>query len=103
MLRCKTLTTSVCSFTFENAQLYPLKYLNPGWKLAYVLKGWATPALLSTYSDERRSFAEELISLDKDVIAAMEADENAVTKYHKYDHTFNPKRQNNKILNLFTI
>ncbi|KXN89429.1 Phenol 2-monooxygenase [Leucoagaricus sp. SymC.cos] len=39
---------------------------NLGWKLAYVLKGWADLSLLSTYDEERRSIAEELITLNKD-------------------------------------
>lgn len=31
---------------------------NLGWKLAYVLKGWAAPALLESYDAERRPVAE---------------------------------------------
>jgi len=38
---------------------------NLGWKLASVLEGKAEPALLNTYSAERRAVALELIALDK--------------------------------------
>ncbi|KUJ73475.1 phenol 2-monooxygenase [Ruegeria marisrubri] len=40
---------------------------NLGWKLASVLRGQATPDLLHTYSDERRSKAVELIEFDRDM------------------------------------
>ena len=40
---------------------------NLGWKLAAVLRGQATPALLHTYSDERHAKAEELIEFDRDM------------------------------------
>ena len=40
---------------------------NLGWKLAAVVQGHAGPELLSTYSDERRSKAKELIDFDKDM------------------------------------
>ncbi|KAI0364367.1 hypothetical protein BV20DRAFT_974565 [Pilatotrama ljubarskyi] len=38
---------------------------NLGWKLAYVLKGWAKRTLLQTYESERRKFAQDLIEFDK--------------------------------------
>ncbi|KAI0738675.1 FAD binding domain-containing protein [Daedaleopsis nitida] len=38
---------------------------NLAWKVAYVLKGWASPSLLKTYESERRKFAQDLISFDK--------------------------------------
>ena len=38
---------------------------NLGWKLAAVLRGLAAPALLRTYSDERRAVAQELIDFDR--------------------------------------
>jgi phenol 2-monooxygenase (NADPH) len=38
---------------------------NLGWKLAAVLRGRASPALLRTYSDERRALAHELIDFDR--------------------------------------
>ncbi|KAK6201924.1 hypothetical protein LQW54_009238 [Pestalotiopsis sp. IQ-011] len=37
---------------------------NLGWKLALVIKGIAQPSILSTYEDERRSVAQELIAID---------------------------------------
>ena len=40
---------------------------NLGWKLAAVLRGQAAPALLRTYSAERRSKAQELIAFDRDM------------------------------------
>lgn len=40
---------------------------NLGWKLAAVLRGQADPALLNTYSEERRAKAKELIDFDRDM------------------------------------
>lgn len=40
---------------------------NLGWKLAAVLRGEARPALLDTYSEERRAKAKELIDFDRDM------------------------------------
>ncbi|MEL7462944.1 MAG: FAD-dependent monooxygenase [Pseudomonadota bacterium] len=40
---------------------------NLGWKLAAVLRGQAAPALLDTYSEERRAKARELIEFDRDM------------------------------------
>jgi phenol 2-monooxygenase len=39
--------------------------LNLGWKLAAVLLGRSTPAILSTYSTERHGVAKELIDFDR--------------------------------------
>lgn len=39
---------------------------NLGWKLAAVLRGQATPALLHTYSAERHAVAKELIDFDRE-------------------------------------
>jgi phenol 2-monooxygenase (NADPH) len=38
---------------------------NLGWKLAAVLRGQSSPALLHTYSAERQAIAEELIEFDR--------------------------------------
>lgn len=38
---------------------------NLGWKLAWVLKGYATPALLDSYDKERRPHAKKMIDLAK--------------------------------------
>jgi len=38
---------------------------NLGWKMASVLLGRCSPTILRTYSDERRSVAEELIDFDR--------------------------------------
>ncbi|KEZ41684.1 hypothetical protein SAPIO_CDS6851 [Scedosporium apiospermum] len=46
---------------------YDLSYkhsYNLGWKLAYVVKGWADRSLLKTYSTERRQIAKKLIDFD---------------------------------------
>ncbi|APE44489.1 phenol 2-monooxygenase [Sulfitobacter alexandrii] len=40
---------------------------NLGWKLAAVLRGQAHPALLDSYSNERRAKAQELIDFDRDM------------------------------------
>lgn len=39
---------------------------NLGWKLAAVLRGQATPALLHTYSSERHALAKQLIDFDRE-------------------------------------
>jgi phenol 2-monooxygenase len=46
---------------------------NLGWKLAAVLEGRAPPALLSTYSAERRAIAQNLIDFDREWAAMMAA------------------------------
>ncbi len=46
---------------------------NLGWKLAAVLQGRAAPALLRTYSDERRAVAQELIDFDRTLAAKFSA------------------------------
>ncbi|KZT52379.1 hypothetical protein CALCODRAFT_502386 [Calocera cornea HHB12733] len=38
---------------------------NLAWKLAHVLRGWASPELLKTYELERRKYARDLIDFDK--------------------------------------
>ncbi|KAM0723321.1 hypothetical protein Q7P37_001523 [Cladosporium fusiforme] len=43
--------------------------VNLGWKLAGILRGWYKPAILETYSPERRSVANHLIHLDKTISA----------------------------------
>lgn len=39
------------------------------WKLAYVVKGLADPAILATYSSERYPVAEKLITIDRTLVA----------------------------------
>jgi len=46
---------------------------NLGWKLAAVLRGLAAPELLRTYSDERRTVAQELIDFDRELAAMFSA------------------------------
>ncbi|KAF9479527.1 hypothetical protein BDN70DRAFT_993405 [Pholiota conissans] len=45
---------------------------NLAWKLAYVLRHWASPSILETYEDERRAYALELISFDKVISTSLE-------------------------------
>lgn len=35
---------------------------NLGWKLAYAVKGWATPELLASYSDERAPVGKQIVA-----------------------------------------
>lgn len=42
---------------------------NFAWKLAGVLRGWYSEDILDTYDTERRSSAEHLIQLDRDIAA----------------------------------
>ncbi|MEL7154971.1 MAG: FAD-dependent monooxygenase, partial [Actinomycetota bacterium] len=46
---------------------------NLGWKLASVLLGRADPAILTTYSEERRALAKELIDFDRELAAMISA------------------------------
>ncbi|KAF9466163.1 FAD binding domain-containing protein [Collybia nuda] len=39
---------------------------NLAWKLIHVIRGWARPSLLKTYELERRTYAQDLISFDKE-------------------------------------
>ncbi len=50
---------------------------NLGWKLAAVLRGQSAPALLQSYSAERRAVAQELIDFDREW-AAMFSDRGGV-------------------------
>ncbi|KAF8527308.1 FAD binding domain-containing protein [Gautieria morchelliformis] len=38
---------------------------NLTWKITQVLRGWSSPALLSTYEYERRKYAQDLIAFDR--------------------------------------
>ncbi|KAF8129842.1 FAD binding domain-containing protein [Boletus edulis] len=40
---------------------------NLAWKLVQVLRGWSSPSLLKTYEQERRKYAQDLISFDKEL------------------------------------
>ncbi|KIK75908.1 hypothetical protein PAXRUDRAFT_783815 [Paxillus rubicundulus Ve08.2h10] len=39
---------------------------NLAWKIAHVLRGWASTSLLKTYELERRKYAQDLINFDKE-------------------------------------
>jgi phenol 2-monooxygenase (NADPH) len=41
------------------------------WKIAHVLRGWASPKLLDTYEVERRAYAQGLIEFDKNLVKLM--------------------------------
>ncbi|THH05532.1 hypothetical protein EW146_g9879 [Bondarzewia mesenterica] len=62
---------------------------NLAWKIAYVIRGWAKPSLLSTYDEERRSYAQELIALDRDVAMAFELGGSE----NKYKRIWNDKNR----------
>ncbi|KAJ5123380.1 hypothetical protein N7448_009477 [Penicillium atrosanguineum] len=53
---------------------------NLAWKLNLVHRGLASPSLLSTYEEERRKIATDLISFDVEHCAAFEKGEDALTK-----------------------
>lgn len=60
---------------------------NLGWKLAAVLRGQAAPALLDTYSAERRAKAKELIDFDKDMarlFSAKPKDASEAAQFQSY-------------------
>src|SRR5271165_505387 len=46
---------------------------NLGWKLASAMKGLSSPALLNTYSSERRAVAQDLIDFDREFAAMFSA------------------------------
>ncbi len=52
---------------------------NLGWKLASVILGRSTPALLDTYTNERQRVAQELIEFDRDMEKLFAARADAVT------------------------
>ncbi|WP_343503405.1 FAD-dependent monooxygenase [Alloyangia pacifica] len=60
---------------------------NLGWKLAAVLRGRAGPALLDTYSEERRAKAKELIDFDRDMarlFSAKPKDDAEAAQFQRY-------------------
>ncbi|AWI82732.1 phenol 2-monooxygenase [Alloyangia pacifica] len=60
---------------------------NLGWKLAAVLRGRAAPALLDTYSEERRAKAKELIDFDRDMarlFSAKPKDDAEAEQFQRY-------------------
>lgn len=60
---------------------------NLGWKLAAVVRGQSAPALLGTYSDERRAKAKELIDFDKDMarlFSAKPKDAREAAQFQQY-------------------
>lgn len=48
--------------------------VNVAWKLAFVLRGWAPPALLESYEPERRGVVEQTVASAGANMAAMPAD-----------------------------
>ena len=60
---------------------------NLGWKLGAVVRGRSRPALLSTYSDERRAVAAELIEFDRDMarlFGARPRDADETVRFQRY-------------------
>ncbi len=48
--------------------------VNIGWKLAAVLRGWATPDLLDSYETERRPIAEQTIAIARENMRSLPLD-----------------------------
>ena len=60
---------------------------NLGWKLAAVLRNQSAPELLTSYSDERQSVAQDLIDFDQEwsrIISERNADDGDTPKFQKY-------------------
>lgn len=53
---------------------------NLAWKLNLVIRGLAKPSLLSTYEEERRKIAQDLIRFDAEHCKAFEQGESALAK-----------------------
>ncbi|KAG9218394.1 hypothetical protein CCMSSC00406_0008005 [Pleurotus cornucopiae] len=45
---------------------------NLAWKLAHVIKGWASSNILQTYQVERKGYAQQLINFDKEISGTLE-------------------------------
>lgn len=61
---------------------------NLGWKLASVLRGHAAPALLDTYSAERRAKAKELIDFDRDMARLFSTRPKDAAEAETFQHYF---------------
>lgn len=61
---------------------------NLGWKLAAVLRGQAAPALLHTYSEERRAKAKELIDFDRDMARLFSAKPKSADEAAQFQRYF---------------
>ena len=61
---------------------------NLGWKLAAVLREQAKPAILDTYSQERRAKAKELIDFDKDMARLFSAKPKNAQEAAQFQHYF---------------
>ncbi|KJA18251.1 hypothetical protein HYPSUDRAFT_191120 [Hypholoma sublateritium FD-334 SS-4] len=61
---------------------------NLAWKVAYAVRGWASPSLLNTYEEERRPYAQALISFDKEISKTLEENRPA-EEYQKMLHKQN--------------
>jgi hypothetical protein len=60
--------------------------VNLAWKLAAVLHGWATPALLDTYETERRPVAQQTIDLAATNLRALSVDMSSPELMHEGDN-----------------
>src|SRR3982074_3079301 len=54
--------------------------LNLAWKLNLVIRDLAVPELLSTYEDERRKIAQDLIKFDTEHVRAFTQGDEALAK-----------------------
>ncbi|KAF9479530.1 hypothetical protein BDN70DRAFT_983614 [Pholiota conissans] len=50
--------------------------------IAYVVKGWAKPSILDSYEEERRQYAQALISFDKEISTSLIEDRPAAEYRH---------------------
>jgi hypothetical protein len=66
-----------------------------GWKIAWVLRGWATPSLLDTYEAERRPIAEHNFarSIEPDGSHRRAADELPIDLRGRIPHAWLPSRR----------
>ncbi len=57
---------------------------NLAWKLAFVLKKWAKPAILQTYNEERLPFARWLMRFTDQAFRVMTSDHWAIVWFRRY-------------------
>ncbi|GLB39714.1 putative phenol hydroxylase, C-terminal dimerisation domain [Lyophyllum shimeji] len=62
--------------------------INLSWKLARVLRGLSSPKLLATYEEERRKHSLDLIQFDKELLRAIEGDQDEYARLWKHDILF---------------
>jgi putative polyketide hydroxylase len=71
---------------------------NLAWKLAGVLSGWASPALLATYDAERRPIAEWTAEEDRRTIAAALGTAQAAASWEQWSRELTKRRMNHGLV-----